>query len=1072
MPRFGFGFGAVRRRFSSAISALAQLLTGTTFGNPTWYSNPLIGRYVGIPLFAAIKPGFTLGVPAISNSNQNVNYDTRQDVFIRGDTNFSPVSTTVSGSIQLNGGLNMYLGGVDITGAGTGGKLQLLKSARSIFVEGITADFSTIALDQDGLVVGGCAVARLTATISGLYMTVSGSATYPGAASIGEIIIGGTLQNNVGLTAGTYVVDFGKTNVVASLSATGVMTIASQNGAPLAPGMNVRTDGDVSVGAITYASGGTAYLSTVGPTYPAGTRFFVESPAAAQTLATPTLTASVTSQVLTVTANAGCLIVPGMIVRLGTTSTGTVVGTIAAGATPAQTGTFALTGNATDYGSQSMVARCAGVSGTYLLNQSQTVSSGTIDFFPPQPSFYGTLPSDIPADRVSEVAANYSTIIYRQNNRILNTHGTNLTKWVTGGNLGSGINKAALTSVTMGASNTCTAVTSALFPGIVARGTWSSATTYAKGDAVSFGGVMYISMVASNLNHTPAAGRGAFWHDMTATFGAGVQNNMVFKLCNTSWVAGGGGNQPIGHYNRDWRLTSPISWDGASTALTINLTCDNSYTANLPTNGSTADVATFTGYINMMGEAWDGTTPGEHADSMGQTDKEKRIGFLGTHNITGTSDYQAGGITSNSANNDTTEEYSNSNLKWVLGLMAGEDPSCNIAWTGMQQVTVTKRKRWVNCFADIGARTWKLFADAPFPNPGLSTTNTTISYANAIDGGTGREFLAYGGPIFSGGWLAGSPATDYCPAGNDVNGKAYAGWTYSMASPKGYFGQRDPVNADYQGLVLQHDTGDTLTTASAGTHIGWFKPTINPALPGANSLGDRTLIDITPKACNFIGFGSAISGRRAVRGRQAVPFGNNPVYATMADQRGASVDFGPFNFPGAPAAATTVSGFAVNPQAVAATATGASPYSFAAHPIGTNTTVARDLIIEVELAWSTARTVSKVEVGAALIAGTLLPFTQVTSNNVSTELWRVSVPANALTSTETVKITTSGSVNGCQVRVWEVTGLGSIYDVATAVGASPTTGASVTIATPPSGAVIAAHMYVLALRPSTADPPP
>jgi hypothetical protein len=957
------------------------LLTGAAFGNAGWTASTNVARFMGPWQFARLEPGVSLNVPAISNSNQQPNYDTRHDVGIRGSTHFSPVSTSIVGSIQANGGRRLTFSGADIGGA-TGGKLQLLKAAQAIMVEGIVGDFASNPTDQDGLVVGGCAAARLTASINGFYMTVTGRTNVPGAASTGDLIIGGTLTNGTGVTVGTRVVDFGKCRAIGSISGT-TMTTTQEVGAPIAAGMTVEVDGGVVVGTVSSGSTGSwTITNSAGVSVPAGSRIFIES---------------------------------------------------------------------------------KGQNGSYLLDTSQTVASTAIDFYPPTPGYFG-VPQDIPTDRIAEVALNYGPIIYRQLNRILNTHGTNLCKTIAATNAAAALNSAPLTSVTMTGAQTCQVVLAGTIAGLNPRGAWATATAYAQGDAVSQGGKVYFCAQAhTSGTFTTDLTTNTYWVDPTA-IGGGNQNAATMKLANVGYNSQ---NLPIGYFSRDWHVTNiTLGTGGAGT--TIDLVCDNTYTGNLPPNGATGDVATYGAIIILMGMPPDASKanylgakqPGEHADSMGQTDKEKQIGFLGTDLVTGTSSYQAGGITSNSANNDTTEEFSRDNLKWVLGLIPGEDPVCNIAWTGMQQVVVGKKKRWWQCYADVGPRTWVSPDKAPFPNATLRPTATEAATgfktASGIDGATSFNYLAYGGQIFSGGWLFGSPATDFCPAG-------VAGFSFSMASPRSYYGQRDPSASEMLSLSFQHDTVDTLSTASAGTHIGWFDLTCTANFPGALANGNRCLVDAIPDQ-KFVGLGTSVTGRRATRGRQAIPIGNNPVYidcpvvGTAITKR-----FGPYNFPGAPAAATTTLAIAAQPVTAPINTGTTAARTFTAHPIGT---AAADRYVFVcaiiESSAGTPRGINAVSVGG--IAASLVTYSYAQKSDggtVAIGWYRALVTTGT---TADIVVTASGSNSAAMVYVWAVNGLGTVYDSSAVVGATgqANVGLSTNIATPVGGAVLAVHTYASA----------
>lgn len=951
------------------------LLTAADFQNAAWTASTNVQRFQGPWLFAPIQPGITVNVPAISNSNQQPVYSTLDDVYIRGDTHFSPINTQITGSIQISGGRKVVLRGIDInsTGSATGGKFQALKMAQSAIVEGIFGDFASNPTDQDGLVVGGCAAARLTASIASSYMSVTARTFVTGSASVGDLIIGGTLTSGTGVTVGTKIADFGNCNAIGSISGT-TLTTTQETGAPIVPGtssdgMTVEIDGGVVVGRVTAGSAGTYTITNAaGLTVPAGSRIFIYS---------------------------------------------------------------------------------TGGIGSYLLDTPQTVSSTSIDFYPPTGGYYG-VPADVPTDRIAEVAANYGPLIFRQTCRILNTHGTNLCKTIAATNAAAALNSAPLTSANMTGAQTCRVVLAGTIAGLNPRGAWATATAYAQGDAVTQGGVVYFCAQAhTSGTFATDLTTNTYWVDPTA-IGGGNQNAATFKLAKVGYNSQ---NLPIGYFSRDWHVTAITGGTGGA-GTTIDLVCDSAYTGNLPPNGATGDVATYGAIIILTGMPPDASKAkyltasvlGEHADSMGQTDKEKRLGFLGTDIVTGTGSYQAGGITSNANNSDATEEYSRNNLAWVIGLIPGEDPVCNIAWAGMQANPVTKKKRYFLSYADTSARSWVDPLKAPFPNATLRATNTNVVYANGVDAGTSFQYLAYSGGIFSGGWLFGTPA------GGDFALASRTGWNYTTSSPISYQGQRDPAASEMLSLNFQNDTGDILSTASAFTHIGRFDLTCSANFPGALANGNRCIVDANP-TYNYIGLGSAVSGRRAVRGRQAVPAGINPFYVDCPVVGTAiTARFGPYSIKGVPAAATTT--LVVNAQtAVASITAGGSPYTFSAHPIGT-AAADRDVIVAVELAWSTSRTINAVSIGG--VAATAVTFSHVTSNNVRLQFWKARVPTGT---TGDIVVTTSGAVNGVQVYVWACTGLGVIYDTNTAIGSAANVGASLTVATPPSGAVLGVHMY-------------
>lgn len=1058
MPGFGTGFGYAAQ--SSRIRGLLiKLLTGAAFGGASWTGSDTINRFSGPWLFAPLEPGKTAGIAQISNTFQSPVFDTRKDFWIKGLTHF--VSTTpLSGAFVVQGGRKGAIEAVTVGGDGSDGtpatgtlalRTQIQKQARAIHVEAFSADHLGNATDQDGLFMGGAAGAKLTASISGLYMTVTalGGLTYNSktAALAGDVLIGGTIQTGAQIP-GTRVVDWGKCNAIGSISGT-TMTTTAEVGAPIygdaSDGMTVMIDGGVVVGKVTGGSSPNWTISnSAGVSVPGGSRIFIESRGGrgsyllsqSQTVAStnidyfppspgwygvpPDVPADrtgivaggygpiVTRQTIAVINTKGtnlCKWVYGGTPASGLNS-GAMSSLVMTGATTAK---LVLTGPITAAGA----VKGAWAKNTVYAVGDQVTSGGRTYLA-----------------RVAHTSANAA-------NTTLDTE-RQAGRWV--------------------APNTAIA-------GWYPMGAWATATAYLAGDVVTQGGKLYFCC----NSHTAAA---SFATDLAANRWSAMAG-WTFKITASGYdpvnpTAPGGTTQvlPIGHFNRDWTLSNAgITVGDGTSATEINLVCDTAYTGNLPASNGVANLASTYTYsrvvtspqVIFMGaplngaKPLDGKEPGEHADSLGQMDADKFAGFLGTDRIRSTSSYQAGGITSATGINDTTEETSRTWWQWVLGLTPGEDPLCNIVWSGMQQVVVQKPKRYFRTWVDIGARTWANWALGPFPNATLRPTATEAAtgfvVATSTDPSVPRAYYAMGGQIYSGGHYQGAPPVDPAPS-TAIGFNA----TTSLASSG-----RDPASTELLSLTFQHDTGDTLTTASGGTRIGWFDLTCSANFPGKLADGSRCIVDPVPNV-NFVGLGSSVAGPEAVRGRQAVPIGNNPVYIDCT-VRGTSITkrFGPYNVPGAPAAATTT--LAATAQPVVSAATGASPYSFTGvttQTIGTAATD-RDVILAIVLKASQARTISGVTIGG--VAASAIGNTSIasgTSTYTAIQYWRARVPTGT---TADVVVTTSGSCQAVQIFCWTCTGLGVVYDANTAVGAAANVGASLTLATPPGGAVLAAHAY-------------
>lgn len=1018
---------------------ISGLLSSTTFNNAPWTGSVNIKRFQGPWLFAPAEGGITAGFNPISNSLQAPVYDTRIDVLIDGAIHLSPPNTPLSGALSINGARKLVFRRYAITGVGAG-KLGITKMAHHAHVEGIYGDFKDNPTDQDGLFMGGAGGALITGSISGNYMQVTGRApvTYNGRTSdlSGDVIIGATLLNGTGVTNGTLVLDMGKCNAIGSISGT-TMTTTSEVGAPIVPapgnpvdGMVVMVDGGIEVGRVTGGASPNWTITNSGNvSVPAGSRIFVES---------------------------------------------------------------------------------RGGRGSYLVDTSHAPTGNiTFDMLPPKPSFYG-VPLDVPADRVDDVAASYGPCITRESNLLINTHGSGLCKWIQASNPAGGLNQGALASVQMTGAQTCRVtlggplqanVTSrgawatgtvyavgdfvtqggrtyvcraahtassafttdrytrwypsgASIAGLHPMGAWATGTAYIRGDAVTQGGVMYVCKSDHTASAAFATDQSSRWTNMAGGTSTGFQ----IKLTGTGYNTGSVVEKPsIGWFNRDWHVNAVIATGSGGAGTVIDLVCASAYTGNLPPNGATADVST--GFLILMGCPYDATTAnygkaqGEHADSLGQMDIGKFAAFLGTDLTYATSDYQSGGITSNSQIADVVEETSRGFYEGVLGLAPGPDVSTNQIWSGMQLFPVLKRKRYFQTYVGAGARPWKDYASLPFPNPGLTASNTELTYTSGTDVATGKRYFAYGGPIYSGGWLENAPAEIFVTAAN-------TGWNYDTSGTNGYSGQRTPTASEMLSMSFLHDTVDTPIGASAGTHIGWFDLTCSATFPGALADGSRCIVDPVPNV-NFVGVGRPVSTRRAIRGRQAVPLGNNPVYIDCTI-RGTAITkrFGPFNFIGAPAAATTTLTIASQTVAAPNTSGTASARTWTAHPIGA---AASDRYVFVAAIMhssaGTPRSINSVTVGG--IAAALVNFSNAQKSDggtVAIGWYRALVPTGT---TADIVVTASGSNSAAMIYVWAVNGLGAVYDASAVVGATGTAsvGLSTTIATPPGGAVLAVHTY-------------
>lgn len=1001
---------------------VAKLHGSDVFGNAAWTSNPNMNRFIGPWLFAPTEPGITPGIAAVgTGSSGQPTYDTRTDVYINGNIHLTtPGVSLPSTSIQIGGGKKTVIRGITIAPAGssTGGKMQALKAPQHLHVEGIYGDFGSTVADSDGLVTGGCNGAVCTSSINGLYWTITSRSTPPGppanGGNAGDIIIGGSLTGT-NVLANTLIADFGKCNAIGSISGT-TLTTTSESGAPISgistEGMQIEIDGGIVVGRVTGGSAGTYTITnSSGISVPAGSRIFIYS---------------------------------------------------------------------------------TGKCGSYLVNQSHSATgTQSITFNPPTAGYYG-VPPDVPADRVAEVALSRGPVITRQSNRIENTHGTNLCKYVYNGVSGSGVNSGNLSDARMTGTQNCQiTLTGPIVASGTSKGAWTNSTAYSVGDVVTNGGRSWVCRtthtspstgttivadrqkarwVAPNTavvgwypmgawvtgtaylicdiitqggkmymcvrDHTASAAfstdLSSKWTDLT---GATAQSGYMIKITNTGYNSGSGlVNAPLGDFNRDWRVVSATTTGNGTSGTILNLVCDNSFNSNLPASGAIADVATYAGQAIFMGiplnstQPIDGNEAGEHADSMGQTDKDKYIAFLGTDLCLGTSDYQSGGITSNSIYSDSTEEFSRYQLSWVLGIMPGEDASCNIVWSGMQSYVVTKRKRYWQCWIDPSARPWVTPIQSPFPNASLRATSTNVSYSNGTDAATSRTFLSYGSGVYSGGWLVGAPV------GGDVIAAARLGFAYSTNSPYSYYKQRDPDASEMLSLSFRHDTSDTLMTASPGTHIGWFDLTCSPNFPGAIANGDRCIVDPVPTV-NFVSLGRPNSNNKALRGRQSTPLGNNPFYVDCT-VRGTSITkrFGPYNAPGAPSTTTTTLARSALKSAI-----NTSPSSSTTLTIGTNDTgVVTDQIIGVVVVSTSGapRTISEVRnTNLSGTLATLLGVSTVQKTDVATtviawyKLDNLAIGAGA-----NVFVKTSGTPTSVGVFTWFVQGVGTTYDTTTAAG--------------------------------------
>lgn len=1049
---------------------LIQLLSSASFLNASWTGNPKVNRFAGPWLFAPIQPSITQGVPAISNTYQSLVFDNRQDYHIDGRLHYSPANTALLGAFGVNGGRKGVIRAITHNNTAAG-RIAIQKMAQAVHAEGFYADFGFNPDDQDGLFMGGAGGAKITASINGYSMSVTARSglNYNGeqATLIGDCLIGGTLRSGTGVTVGTKVVDWGKVNVIGSLTiSAGVTTLTttSEVGAPIIPGyanasgsdgMMVVIDGGIEVGVITAGSPGSWTVDNAkGYTVPAGSRIFVE---------------------------------------------------------------------------------CRGGIGSYVLDTSHaSLGAQFVDYYPPTAGYYG-VPSDVPADRLSKVALSYGPIITRQTNAVINTHGSNLCKYLYGGNAGSGLNSGKMSSLQQTGAVTCDATllgpiqaatgtnkgawakntayligdyvtsnnrtyvaltnhTSGNLTGTTfdterqlrrwvglnstimswyPMGTWTASTVYQLGDVVKSGTKLYFC----TNGHTAS---GAFSTDLARSGSSKVWSDMVgwtFKITATGYDTGSGPVvKTIGNFNRDWVLSSNgITVGDGTNGTVIPLTSDTSYTGDMAAISAFATLSTtytfsgvvtspqiiFTGAPLNGALPLDGTEPGEHADSLGQQGRDKFLAFLGTDLSTATSSYQAGGITSSSQTGDCTEETSRGHYKMVIGLTPGEDSKCTLSWSGMQSYVVKFPKRYWEVYADKGDRTWADFASLIMPSlatpPRATRDAGQWTITSGVDPASGKNFIAYGGGVYSGGWKDGAPTVPWVtPATsgfNYITGTAASGnWSYSN--------QRDPDANEMLSLSFQHDTGDTLYTAAAGTYIGWFDLTCAGGFPGAVASGDRCIVDMAAST-GFVGVGSSSYGRRAVRGHQAIPLGNNPVYIdckVLNTSPLVTKRFGPYNFPGAPSSATTT--LAVVPLRVPTSVTTVAVCSFTLDLTGSGATSGlQDIIVAVVVENGSSRTITSVKIDGVTAApinnAAIINSTQATRS----EIWFYRASLTPSSGSITSVVTFNSTINGCVIYGWSCTGVGLVYDTSVVSASASNLGASTNIATPPGGAVLAVHSY-------------
>lgn len=1036
------------------------LLTSASFGNPGWWSDINMNRFTGPWLFAPIEPGITTGVPQISNSFQSPTLDTRKDFWIKGLTHFAS-TTPLSGALAVQGGRKIALEAFTVGGDGSDGtpatgtlalRTQVQKQAQAVHVEAFAANYVGNPVDQDGLFMGGAAGARLTASISGYYMTVTGLAglsyNSKNAALAGDVLIGGTIQTGAQVP-GTRVVDWGKCNAIGSISGT-TMTTTSEVGAPIygdsSDGMTVMIDGGVVVGKVTGGSSPNWTISNSGGvTVPAGSRIFIESRGGRGSYLMDTSQTVASTSIDFFPPEAGWYGVPPDVPSDRTAIVAVSYGPIVTRQTISVTGTKgsnlckwvygANPASGLNSGSMSSLAMTGATTASITLSGPIQAATGT------NKGAWAKNTAYVAGDQVTSGGRTYiARTGHTSGNQANTTFDTEraLARWV--------------------APNTAIA-------GWYPMGAWASGTAYLAGDVVTQGGKLYFCC----NSHTAAT----FSTDFSANRWS-TMSGWTFKITASGYdpvnptapQAGTTQVLPVGHFNRDWNvaLAGITVGDGTSGTI-IPLVCDNTYTGNLPASNAVANLAStytysgvvtppqaiFTGAPINGAKPLDGKEPGEHADSLGQMDADKFAAFLGTDRIRATSSYQAGGITSASGIQDTTEESSRIWWKWVLGLTPGEDPSCNIVWSGMQQVVIQKPKRYAQTYVDVGDRTWVDWTLAPFPNASLRPTATeaatgyNVKYGNDV--AAAKNFMRLGGGQYSGGHYQGPPPSDFAPA-SAIGFNA----TTSLA-----WGGRDPAASEMLSMSFQHDTGDTLVTASGGTHIGWVDLTCSANFPGKLADGSRTIVDPVPTA-NFVGLGSSVASREMVRGRQAVPIGNNPVYIDCT-VRGKAITkrFGPFNVPGAPAAASTTLSVAAQP-APAAFAGTSSPYTFAAQPIGA-TASDRDVLVAVIMQNSGNRTITSVKVDG--VTASVVGFSSIinTTQGTRSEVWFYKARVTTANTTGDIVVSTSAGVNSIQIYHWVCYGVGVIYDAATATGAAANVGASVAVATPAGGAVLATHAY-------------
>lgn len=125
-----------------------------------------------------------------------------------------------------------------------------------------------------------------------------------------------------------------------------------------------------------------------------------------------------------------------------------------------------------------------------------------------------------------------------------------------------------------------------------ARGAWSSGTTYAALDLVSYNGVSYVSLVGSNLNHQPDTS-GAFWappgpagpQGATGATGSAGAAGSTGPAGPTGPTGSAGSNGSAGTNGATWFLQSgvPASGTGVTGDLALNSANGNYYKKTDPT---------------------------------------------------------------------------------------------------------------------------------------------------------------------------------------------------------------------------------------------------------------------------------------------------------------------------------------------------------------------------------------------------------------------------------------------------------------------------------------------------------